>query len=87
MQFYTKKLMQYNFRVTMPRIQILKILFESETALTADEIGYISYTSGDHLSLGTIYNTLTVFKKCGLVTYTKFENNKALYSICLLTNL
>ncbi|NNP69501.1 transcriptional repressor [Acinetobacter sp. C26M] len=80
MQFYMQKLAQYNFRVTIPRIQVLKILFESNTALTAHEIGYISHKSGQYLSQGTIYNTLSVFKKCGLVSYTKFENDKALYS-------
>lgn len=78
---YKQKIKKSGFRITETRMVILDILFKSPDKLNAEELFFLSHKKYPKIGMATIYRTLGLLEKEGLVTKVGFENNKAKYRI------
>lgn len=69
-------------KATLPRMQVLEILQQSERRhLTADDVYRIAITQGNDIGLATIYRVLTQFEQAGLVHKSTFDAGKAVFEL------
>lgn len=78
---YKQKIKKSGFRITETRMVILDILLKSPDKLDAEEVFFLSHKKYPKIGMATIYRTLRLLEKEGLVTKVGFENNKAKYRI------
>lgn len=78
---YKQKIKKRGFRLTETRMVILDVLLKSSGELDAEELFYLSHKKYPKIGMATIYRTLRLLEKEGLVTKVGFENNKAKYKI------
>ncbi len=77
-----KALRELGFKITMPRMKILKILEQQESHhLSAEEVYRILKTTGDDVGLATVYRVLTQFESAGLVTRHNFEGGYSVFEL------
>lgn len=79
-KYYLNEIENNKYKITLPRIKVLKILLESKSELSIMEIEYKFFKTENYFSLSTIYKTLIIFEKCNIVTCVK-KNKKSLYAI------
>ena len=60
-------LRKYGYCLTAQRRAILEILLVERELLTADDIFHKARQTNPHLNLATVYRTLTILRKAGLV--------------------
>lgn len=68
-----KQLIGDGRRVTAQRALLLEMLRQQEGHLDADELYRLAREKNPHISLSTVYRTLRLFKKMGLVEELHFE--------------
>jgi len=78
---YKQKIKKSGFRITETRMVILDILLKSPDKLNAEELFFLSHKKYPKIGMATIYRTLRLLEKEGLVTKVGFKNNKAKYII------
>jgi len=78
---YKQKIKKSGFRITETRMVILDILLKSPDKLNAEELLFLSHKKYPKIGMATIYRTLMLLEKEGLVTKVGFDNNKAKYRI------
>ncbi len=77
-----ENLKQAGLKVTLPRLKILQILESSTTRhLSAEEVSKALATTGDDVSLATVYRVLTQFEEAGLVIRHNFEENHSVFEL------
>lgn len=78
---YKQKIKKSGFRITETRMVILDILLKSPDKLNAEELFFLSHKKYPKIGMATIYRTLRLLEKEGLIIRAGFENNKAKYRI------
>jgi len=78
---YKQEIKKSGFRITETRMVILDILLKSPDKLNAEELFFLSHKKYPKIGMATIYRTLRLLEKEGLVTRAGFEDNKAKYRI------
>jgi Fur family ferric uptake transcriptional regulator len=78
----SQDLKKVGLKVTLPRINILKLLEKFEDRhLTAEEIYRMLLESGEEIGLATVYRVLTQFEAAGLVNRHYFEGGQAVFEL------
>lgn len=77
-----KDLQSAGLKATLPRLKVLG-LFESskERHLSAEDIYSILRSSGEDVSLATVYRVLTQFEHAGLLMRHHFESGKSVFEL------
>lgn len=70
-----------NINASLPRIEILDYLYTSMGHPNIDEIYSVLSSKMTSLSKATVYNTLELFTKKGLVNNLYIENNEVRYDV------
>ena len=70
-----------NINASLPRIEILDYLYTSMSHPNIDEIYSVLSSKMTSLSKATVYNTLELFAKKGLVNNLYIENNEVRYDV------
>lgn len=70
---------EHNIRATHQRVQLYDLLAREEGHLTADQIYEKIHKKMPSLSLATIYATLEIFKKKGLVNEVRIDFSKSCF--------
>lgn len=78
---YKQKIKESGFRITGTRVLILDILLKSSKALNADELFYLARKKQPGIGLATIYRTLKLLEKEGLIIRAIYENDRSKYTI------
>jgi NADH-quinone oxidoreductase subunit E len=78
---YKQKIKKRGFRLTETRMVILDVLLKSSGEMDAEELFLLSHKKYQKIGMATIYRTLRLLEKEGLLTKFGFENNKAKYRI------
>jgi len=74
--FFLKK---YKHRITPERFEVLDFAIESDKHFTADEL-YLEMKKGNsNVSRATVYNSLELLVKCGMLAKRNFGKNKTFY--------
>ena len=74
-------LVKNNLRVTKPRLEILRLLMELNTHLTAEELGAELAARQVTMTSASIYNTLNLFERCGIVSRVSAAGEPVIYDI------
>jgi Fur family transcriptional regulator, ferric uptake regulator len=77
-----KDLQSAGLKATLPRLKVLS-LFENgkERHLSAEDIYNILHSSGEDVSLATVYRVLTQFEHAGLLMRHHFESGKSVFEL------
>ena len=78
---YKQKIKKSGFRLTGTRMIILDILLKSSNELNAEELFFLSRKKQPGIGLATIYRTLKLLEKEGLIIRAGYEDDKAKYTI------
>jgi len=77
-----KNLRQAGLKVTLPRINILKMLENADPHhLTAEAIYQALLEQGEDVGLATVYRVLTQFEAAGLVKRHHFDSEQAVFEL------
>ena len=79
MQTYKNILIDNGIKPTYQRIKILEFIRQKKTHLTVDEIYEALYKKVPTLSKTTIYNTLNIFRKHGLINVLSITESELRY--------
>ena len=75
----TKKLRAYGITPTQQRIRIGEVLFHEAQHVSADQVLQMVNKNEELVSKATVYNTLGLFAKKGLINEVIIEPNKLFY--------
>lgn len=75
------ELKSHGLRMTLPRRIIIGTLAEADAYLTAEEIYHRLHADYPGVGLATVYRTLVLFHKLGLVTKLEVGEGKARYEL------
>jgi len=79
---HPKNLQNAGLKSTTPRLKILNLFEKSaERHLSAESIYQLLHTSGDDVSLATVYRVLTQFEQAGLLMRHHFESGKSVFEL------
>ncbi len=78
---YKQKIKESGFRITGTRMLILDILLKSSKALNADELFFLARKKQPGIGLATIYRTLKLLEKEGLIIRAGYGDDRAKYTI------
>ena len=78
---YKQRIKKSGFRLTGTRMIILETLLKNPVELNAEELFFLSHKKHSGIGQATIYRTLKLLEKEGLVERTGYKNNKANYRI------
>ncbi len=79
-----KNLQSAGLKSTTPRLKILSLFENSkERHLSAEGIYNILHSSGEDVSLATVYRVLTQFEQAGLLLRHHFESEKSVFELNL----
>ena len=81
-----KKLQGQGINPTQQRIVIAQLLFARPQHLSADQVLMSVQDSGTHVSKATVYNTLSLFAKKGLVNEVIVDPTKVFYDSNTVTH-
>ncbi|AXA34610.1 Fur family transcriptional regulator [Francisella adeliensis] len=75
-------LKEYGFKVTQPRLEILK-LFNSnkDKHLSPDDVFSKLKSKGSNTGIATVYRVLAQFESVGIINRLKLENDQAMYEL------
>ncbi|MCL4114429.1 UNVERIFIED_CONTAM: hypothetical protein GTU68_041319 [Idotea baltica] len=75
-------LKEYGFKITQPRLEILK-LFNSnkDKHLSPDDVFSILKSKGSNTGIATVYRVLAQFESVGIINRLKLENDQAMYEL------
>ena len=73
------KLKANGVRATQQRLKIANLMLLKKTHLTADQVSKLLKQNQENLSKATVYNTLNLFVKIGLVKRVIIEQNKIFF--------
>ena len=75
-----EKLRRVGLRPTKQRLIIADILFNGPNRhFSAEDLQDEITSSGNYMSLGTVYNCLKKFKKCGLIKQVEYSKETAVF--------
>ncbi len=78
---YKQRIKRSGFRLTGTRMVILDILLKSPGELDAEELFFLSHKKHPRIGQATIYRTLKLLEKEGLIDRTGYKDKKAKYKI------
>src|SRR4030043_1630200 len=78
---YKQKIKESGFRITGTRMLILDILLKSSNALNAEELFFLTRKKKPGIGMATIYRTLKLLEKEGLIIRAIYEDDRAKYTI------
>jgi len=73
------KLSEHGYRLTPQRLMVLSAIEDSENHISAEEIYAQVRAKYPHLNISTVYRTLELLKKLGLVTETDLGGGRVRY--------
>jgi Fur family ferric uptake transcriptional regulator len=77
-----KDLQSAGLKATLPRLKVLSLFENSkERHLSAEDIYNILRSSGEDVSLATVYRVLTQFEHAGLLIRHHFESDKSVFEL------
>jgi len=71
----------HGFRCTLPREVILDILYKTKSHLSAEDIYFKVHSIYPQIGLTTVYRTLDLLNKMGLISRFDFGDGKARYEL------
>ena len=77
--FLTEYLEKNNLRKTQERYKILEVIYQLNGHFDADTLHLELFKRGEKISRATVYNTLDLLGRIGLVIKHQFKENHALY--------
>ncbi len=78
----TDNIKEAGFRVTKPRVEILKLLENSEKQhYSAEELYHELINQGIKIGIATVYRVLTQFVEAGLVIKHNFESDQSVFEL------
>tara|TARA_R110002110_G_C12885910_1_gene663299 strand:+ start:107 stop:514 length:408 start_codon:yes stop_codon:yes gene_type:complete len=77
------KLDEFGIMPTPQRVEIAEILLQKPQHLSADQIIGQLRSNGSRVSKATVYNTLNLFGKCGLIRECMVDPERRLYDSCI----
>ncbi len=78
-EIFTKFLKSENHRITPERFEVLDFALEKEGHFAADELFVDMKSQNSNISRATVYNTLELLAKCGLLVKRNFGDGKTSY--------
>ena len=76
------ELKKAGLKVTLPRLRILELLENDDTAhLSAEQIYRRLIEAGEEIGLATVYRVLTQFEQAGICIRHNFEEGHAVYEL------
>ena len=81
MEELKQKLQDKNIRLSHPRLKVLEFLVQNRIHPSVDDIYVELQKDIPRLSKATVYNTLHLLEKAGLVNVLTIENNEKRYEI------
>src|SRR4030065_2592874 len=78
---YKQKIKESGYRITGTRMLILDILLNSSNALNAEELFFLARKKQPGIGQATIYRTLKLLEKEGLIIRAIYEDKRAKYTI------
>jgi len=69
----------HGFRCTLPRDVILDALYKAKSHLSAEDIYFKIHSLYPHIGLTTVYRTLDLLSRMGLITKFDFGDGRARY--------
>lgn len=78
-QIFENYLLNNKLRRTPERMSILQEIYQSQDHFDADQLYDFLKKNNYHLSRATVYNTLELLTKCGLVIKHQFGQNATIY--------
>ncbi len=79
--WWRNRLFQAGYRLTTPREIIINILYDTEKHLSAEDIYVKALTVNPSIGLTTVYRTLDMFEKVGVVQRFDFGDGKARFEL------
>ncbi len=76
---FRKYLKRNKHRITPERFEVLDYAIGNTGHFAADELFVAMKTDGSNVSRATVYNTLELLAKCGLISKRNFGENKSFY--------
>ncbi len=76
-------LQEQRYRNTAERMRILECVVEMPKHFSADELYVYMRTHGEKVSRATIYSTLELLRRCGLVVGHRFEGGSTKYELAV----
>jgi len=76
-----RELKEHGLRMTLPRRVIIDTLAKTDTYLPAEEIYQLLHTDHPGIGLATVYRTLVLFHKLGIVTKLEVGEGKARFEL------
>ena len=78
----SKDLQKAGLKITLPRLKVLNLFEHSENHhLSAEDVFKELLSSGEDVSLATVYRVLTQFETAGLVNRHHFESGQAVFEV------
>ncbi|MQY67540.1 MAG: transcriptional repressor, partial [Dehalococcoidia bacterium] len=74
-----KKLAEQGYRLTPQRLMTIAAIEHSDGHISAEEIYAQVMAKYPHVNISTVYRTLELLKKLGLVTETDFDEGRVRY--------
>jgi len=78
---FEKNIKKNRFRVTNSRKIILEVLVENPDEFSAEELYQLACRKSQKVGIATVYRTLELLEKIGLVTRVGFDGTKAIYKL------
>ena len=76
------ELKNVGLKATLPRLKVLSLFEKSkERHMSAEDVYKILLSTGDDVSLATVYRVLTQFEQAGLLVRHHFESGKAVFEL------
>lgn len=79
----TQFLTEGKYRKTPERYAILRTAFGMQSHFDVDSLHHAMETQGYHVSLATVYNTVELLEKAGILRRNHFDNASASYELKL----
>lgn len=75
-------LKEYGFKVTQPRLEILKLFNSNKNKhLSPDDVFSKLKSKGSNTGIATVYRVLAQFESVGIINRLKLENDQAIYEL------
>ncbi len=78
---FEKNIKKNRFRVTNSRKIILEVMVENPDEFSAEELYQLAYRKSQKVGIATVYRTLELLEKIGLVSRVGFDGTKAIYKL------
>ena len=79
--FFEENIKKNRLRITNSRKIILEVLVENPDEFSAEELYQLVYRKSQKVGIATVYRTLELLEKIGLVNRVGFDGSKAIYKL------